>query len=525
MIKAKLTPDNKWITLSTDNDWEMQQVRMDFCKKYDNWYVLSRKNPYIQIEENFVNDYNMIPVGLWLELVNTCGKFNINLTFADDFNCRIRDCNISKEKFVEYVDNLFGNNISMKPKDYQVEGCFNVLNYKKCCMEVATSGGKTLMSYIIFKYLTDVLGKQHILFITPNTNLTTQTVDKFRLYDSKNGVESKWTASELHAKTKKKETYDDTIIFANYQSACRKKPEFFKMFDIVIIDECQHTSNNSIITIIRKAQNAEYKIGMTGTFPKAGSFKNFLIQANIGPVVYRLSSYTLINEENFATPVHIKVINLDYLETEKKEALYNLREMKDRSDPTAGSKLLANEKYLMRSSKIRFGYICKLLKSTTKNTLAIFSDVQDEYGRKFYNYLKENTGKYVYYIAGETDPNLRKEIIANVEADTTGNSIIIASMGCFSEGIDIANIWNIFLLEDTKSDNTLAQILGRGMRRYEGKEKTNMIDFVDDYRYGRGYHENNYLYSHGQERIEIYKQRGFPYQEFNVPLSESSSLF
>ncbi len=518
MISAKLTPDNNWIIVSSSSEWELRQIKLDFCKKYDNWFILRKKSPIIPIEENFMNDYNMIPVGLWLELVNTCIKFKIKLNFTDDFNQKIKNCEITKEQFVEYVNILFKNNDSIQPKDYQIDGCYNVITYKKCCMEVATSGGKTLMSYIIFKYLTEVLHKKHILFITPNTNLTTQTVDKFKLYDEKNGVVSTWTSAELHAKAKKKEKYNETIIFANYQSACRKKIDFFKMFDILIIDECQHTSNNSIINIIRKSKNAEYKIGMTGTFPKDGTFKNFLIQANIGPVVYKLSSYKLINEENFATPVHVRILILDYLENDKKEALYNLRKNKDKDDPTAGSKLLNSEKYLMRSNITRFNYILKILKSTTKNTLAIFSDVQDEYGRKYYNNLKENTNKNVYYIAGETDPAVRKNIINNVENDITGNSIIIASMGCFSEGIDIANIWNIFLLEDTKSDNILAQILGRGMRRYKGKDKTIMLDFVDDYRYNNGYYENNYLYVHGQERIEIYKQRGFPYEIYQVSL-------
>ena len=80
-------------------------------------------------------------------------------------------------------------------------------------------------------------------------------------------------------------------------------------------------------------------------------------------------------------------------------------------------------------------------------------------------------------------------------------------------------MWNIFLVETTKSENTIAQILGRGMRRFEGKEKTMMIDFVDDFRYGNDikYHEN-YLWKHGMQRYDIYTRRGFPCNFLEVDL-------
>jgi superfamily II DNA or RNA helicase len=160
--------------------------------------------------------------------------------------------------------------------------------------------------------------------------------------------------------------------------------------------------------------------------------------------------------------------------------------------------------------------------NTTKNSLVIFSDVQNEYGTKVYNYIKENSDKSVYYIDGNTPTKNRDVIKEFMEEDDTGNTIIVASMQCFSEGIDIANMWNIFLIESTKSDIILAQLLGRGMRRHPKKDKTMMIDFVDDMRFGQGYYSDNYLYRHGKERQSIYKKRGFPYNVFPVELSYTS---
>jgi hypothetical protein len=53
------------------------------------------------------------------------------------------------------------------------------------------------------------------------------------------------------------------------------------------------------------------------------------------------------------------------------------------------------------------------------------------------------------------------------------------------------------------------------MRLMEGKEKVNVIDFVDDFSSPK---YTNYLMKHGQARIEIYKNEKFKYQIFKVKL-------
>ena len=522
MITAKLTPDNNFICLESDNHTEIQQLKLSMTVKLPNWFIIKRKCSYANVEESFMNDYNMIPSGLWLELISICKKYGYSLQFAPDFNCRIKNCSMTPADFTQYVNELFSKS-DMTPKQYQIDGIYNILSYKHCCVEVSTSGGKTLMTYILFKFMTESLGLKHILYITPKTELTTQSSDKFREYDESNQIQSDWTYSEIHATAKKQKEYDETIVFGNYQSLCKKKSDFFKRFDVVIVDECHHAANTSILKILSKCASAQYKIGLTGTFPSEGTYENFVIQSFIGPIVYRLTSFDLINKENFATPVVVTVLGLHYLSKEQEEALFNLREQKDKDDPTAGSKLLESEKNLARESKVRFKYICGMLINTSKNTLAVFSDIQNNYGHKIYEYVKENSNKNVYYIDGNIPTKARDEIKESMEGDSTGNTIIIASMGCFTEGIDIANLWNIFLLESTKSEVIMAQLLGRGMRRYPGKDKTMMIDFVDDFCFGKGYHRENYLYRHGKERQEIYRKRGFPYKTFTVQLSEFST--
>ena len=518
MLTARLIENNKFIIVEGNPD-ELAQVRLSFTKKINSWYIIKSKNPDANVDESFMNSVGMIPVGLWAELINTCNRFNYSLVFYDDFNERTRDNNINIDSFKSYIDELFKNS-TMKLRDYQIEGAYNMLSYKNCCVEISTSGGKTIISYVIFKYLKDVVGLKHILFVTPKTNLTTQSSDKFLKYEKENGIETDWTFAEIHADAKKLKSYDDfNIVFANYQSLPNRKADFFDKFDAVILDEAHHGQNSSCRTIIKKCKNARYKIGMTGTFPKEDSYDSFVLQAYIGPLVYRYTSYEMINDDKYATPVYVNMIGMKYLEEDKLKALFDLRNVSKKDDPTIGNKILNEEKIQSRKNRKRFSFIVNTISRVTKNTLVLFSDVQNEYGRNIYNSLKENTHKSAYYIDGSIATATRQKMIQAMEDDMNGNTIIVASIQCFSEGIDIGNMWNIFLVETTKSENTLAQILGRGMRTFKGKDKTMMLDFIDDYRYGGGYYNDNYLWSHGMERMEIYKTRGFPCNLISVNLN------
>lgn len=519
MLTARLTEDNKWILVEGTQS-ELKQVKLCFTKKVNSWFIIKNKNPHANVDEQFMSDFGLIPVGLWLELVNVCTRFGYTLNFIDDFDSKIRNTNISFDMFLLYVNSLFMNS-SIKPRDYQIEGVYKMIEYMKCCIEVSTSGGKTLMSYILFSFLKDYCHYKHILFITPKTNLTTQSASKFIEYDSIGQRLTDWTYGEVHAKAKKKETYDENIIFGNYQSLCKKKKEFFEKFDAVIIDECHHATSQSIRNIVMKCTNAKYKIGMTGTAPSADSYDSFVLSSFVGPVVFRLSSYELIESKKSATPVYVNVFNLRYLDEQTLTYLHGVRSISKSDDPTIGNKILEKEKEIARDNPDRLRYIGQMIGKTTKNTLVIFADVENKYGMRLYDYVRETTMKKCYYIDGNTNTSVRDQMKASMEKDLTGNTIIFASMGCFSEGIDIANMWNIFLVETTKSETILAQILGRGMRKFEGKDKTIMIDFVDDFRYGNDYYTDNYLYRHGTSRKEIYNKRGFPCNTFNIDLTKN----
>ena len=524
-MKATLTFDDKFIILSELTDIERKQLVLSFTKKIPNWFIIKKANPFANVDSTFINSSNMIPTGLWMELVNICQKYNFPLSFSDDFNCRIKNCSVNYDSYLNYMNNLFKDNEKIKPIDYQLKGIYNVLSYRNCCLEVSTSGGKTLMAYILFKFLFDKMNIKHVLYIVPNTSLSTQSLEKFLVYDNLNKIETNYTYSEIHSAAKKKKEYTDNIIFGTYQSLCKKKADFFEQFDCVFVDECAHAKADSIKNILKKCKNAKYKVGVTGTFPKSGTYENFIIQSYIGPIVFTYNSYQLINESKRATPVNVRGILLNYIDNEKKESLRNLRMDVSKDSFELGSKVLSIEKEVARNSELRFKFICDLAKRTTKNTLILFGDIQNGYGRKIYNYLKEKTDKSVFYVDGGISNDYREFAKKSMEDDTDGNTIIVASIYTFGEGIDISNLHNVFLVESTKSDGTVGQIIGRLMRKHDSKDVATLIDIGDDFRFGTDNKKNNYLYKHFVDRANNYKNRGFNYEMVWVDLLKESKLF
>ena len=259
-----------------------------------------------------------------------------------------------------------------------------------------------------------------------------------------------------------------------------------------------------------KCMHTGWRFGLTGTLTKRGSADHLTIQQFLGPVIVEISPEFLFRHKH-ATPVSIKVVVLDWLDDSIKEKLANLK--------SSGANLEGNEIYnierkLVIESEKRLNYVVDFISKTSKNSLVLFQSVKDEYGKQIWNRLREVTyGKEAFYVDGDTDENLREEYKLRMASGE--NKVLVATFGTFATGISINNLHNIFLVESYKSEVLIKQSLGRGMRKMEGKEKVNIIDFVDDFSSSKYV---NYLMKHGDARIQIYKNEHFQYKIFKVKL-------
>lgn len=509
-MKLKIDDSKKFLVVVSSTQLELEQLQASFTKKLDNWYIIKKKNPHWNCEVSFIDRYQRIPIGLWMEVQKLSKQYKFPLhiegveyLFEKDFD---------ESDFIEWVDEYFVES-DKKPRDYQKEAAIRVLKFKNCVEEIATSGGKTFMAFMIFRYLLAKGFINKLLYIVPNVGLVTQTEEEFYAYEDGCGKRPEWKSECMFGGRKKVEG-NINITFGTYQTLVKQDLSYFGQFDAVCVDESHHTRASSIKTILVKCYNAKYKFGMTGTLPKEGSCDSFTVQSYLGPKVYELSSADLIAAGN-ATPVNVVGIELDYLDEQIKKKLYDLRNVS--ADEKDGVKLLNLEKDLLRENRKRFNYVCETISKATKNSLVLFGDIKNEYGRNIYDWLRENTDKNVHYIDGGTKSENRDYFKKQME--TEENTIIVASVGVFSEGINILNLHNIFIVESNKSEFIVRQILGRGMRLMAGKEQITVVDFCDNYEYGSNkFQRKNYLMRHADERARIYHDRGFPYKRFKVKL-------
>ncbi len=278
----------------------------------------------------------------------------------------------------------------------------------------------------------------------------------------------------------------------------------------ILVSNCHHTNSMSIKKIVSKCMHSKWRYGLTGTLTKRGTADYLTIQQFLGPLVVEIPPSFLF-DNNYATPIHIKVVVLDWLDPEYKEKLADL---KLNHGNIEGTEIYNIERKMVVESRKRLNYVVDFILKTSKNSLVLFQSVKDEYGKQIWNMLREKSAdKEVFYVDGDTDENLREEYKSRMSSGE--NKVLIATYGTFATGISINNLHNIFLVESYKSEVLIKQSLGRGMRKMEGKDKVNVIDFVDDFSSAK---YQNYLMKHSAARIDIYKREGFQYKIFNVKL-------
>jgi len=493
-VKARVTPDNRFLQITECTELELDQIRHSFKKRITNWRfhpLVKRKvwDGYI----SFIDKYQRIPVGLWNEFNQTCQKYGFKLNVEGFDN--VIDYDFDEEDFRGWVNTFFSDHPKITPRDYQVDACIPILKYRRSISEIATSAGKTLIIFMIFSYLYDRKKRGKFLMIVPNTNLIIQTIEDFEEY---NNGKLRYQTQMLHGGTDKTKQSADFVV-GTYQTLVKREPSYYDDVDTVCVDEAHHTQASSIKKILVNCINSTYAFGLSGTMLQNGSTEALTIQAYLGPLVNNISA-AFLTENNYATPIFVKIVQMDYLEPEAREKLEDLRGRRAEID---GSKLLDLEKRLVVDNRSRFLFVCDFIARTTKNSLVLFHNVKDKYGRRIYDHLREITkDKIVFYVDGSTPPDLRDDYINRMEEGD--DKILVASFGTFSTGISINNIHNVFFVESYKSEKIIRQSIGRGMRLRKGKERTQIIDFVDDFSF-RG-SSKNYLLKHGEERQKIYKE-------------------
>ena len=393
---------------------------------------------------------------------------------------------------MNWCTEFFSDHPKIKPRDYQIESAAAILKNRISTSEIATSAGKTLITFLVYGYLKhkNILGK--MLTVVPNTTLVMQMKDDWEDY---NNGKFKMNIRQVYGGSRDNDPLADVII-GTFQSLCKKSIDFFTGINVVFIDEAHFSGTISVKTVLKKCTDSTYRFGLSGTIKEDDSAEFATVTSVLGPMVKSISPKFLF-KEGYATPVRFKVIVLQHNNDDVREKLYEIRKGKQME----GSQMLALEKNLVVKSRARFNFIVNLVAKTSKNSLVLFSNIKDQYGKKMYDWLRENTDKTCYYVDGSVAQDHREYY--KKEMENGENKILIASFTTFATGISIKNVHNIFFTESYKSEVIIKQSIGRGMRQLTDKENFTIVDIVDDISYEKS---ENFLYRHGKARLEFYKE-------------------
>ena len=381
---------------------------------------------------------------------------------------------ISVEGVSDYMKSISRH----EPRDYQVDAVYDALRYNRKLLISPTASGKSLMIYSIVRYFVE---KEHnILLIVPTTSLVEQMYKDFEDYG--------WNAEEYCHKiySGKEKSTNKNVVITTWQSIYNLPRSFFENFDVVIGDEAHQFKSKSLVGIMTKMDNTKYRFGFTGTLDGSQTHK-WVLEGLFGPS-YKVTQTKELIEKGYLSKLQIKVLLLKHNEHQFDEYEEEIQ-------------------YLITHDK-RNNFIKNLSLDLKGNTLILFNRVET-HGQPLYEMINSSAAKdrKIFFVYGGVDAEEREKVREITEKEN--DSIIVASYGTFSTGINIKNLHNIIFASPSKSRVRNLQSIGRVLRKGENKNKAVLYDIADDITYKS---KKNYTLNHLIERIKIYNEEKFNYE-------------
>ena len=386
-------------------------------------------------------------------------------------------------KTIEWLDSL---DMPYKPRDYQYEALTHAIKYRRAILLSPTGSGKSFIIYMLMRwYLENRQAGKKILLIVPTTSLVEQMYSDFKDY----GFDVDNNCHRIYS-GKDKET-DKDIVITTWQSIYKLHPVWFHEFGCIFGDEVHGFKSKSLSSIMNKAVNAEYRFGTTGTLDGTQVHK-LVLEGLFGPV-HRVTTTHELQQKDTLAKLDIDILLLQYSKEQCKE-------MEGKTYQEEIDFIVSNER--------RNKFISNLAVDRNGNTLVLFNLV-DRHGKVLRDLIeaKLKDGQRLFYVSGETKTSDREQIRNIVEKQK--NSIILASLGTFSTGINIKNIHNIIFASPSKSQIRVLQSIGRGLRKSDDGTDTHLFDIADDLHWKS---RKNFTLLHSAERIKIYNNEKFPYK-------------
>lgn len=351
----------------------------------------------------------------------------------------------------EEVDELVDYEIAIEPRPAQTEALVALEetvaeDYSKAMVVMATGLGKTyLAAFFAQKY-------QKVLFIAHREEILKQAKDSF---EHVLGV-----PGGLYYGAEKDK--DQPLLFASiFTLSVQDHLTKFRKdeFDLIVIDEFHHAAANSYTQILDYFE-PEFLLGLTAT-PERTDGKDVFALCD-GNVAYEITFIEAIQRGWLAPFTYYGVKdNIDYDQ---------IRWLGQRYDQ---EELLVQQIQVEQAEHIFTSWN----KYRQTRTLAFCSSIAQ--ATYLANYFTEQ-GVQAISLTSETVNISRGEAIKKLESREIE---VIFTVDLFNEGVDIPSVDTLLFVRPTESLVVFTQQIGRGLRKYLGKDECVIIDLIGNYRH------------------------------------------
>ena len=237
---------------------------------------------------------------------------------------------------------------------------------------------------------------------------------------------------------------DAPIVIGNTQTLYRNISKIRKEFGTIILDEMHHVSSPTFSKII-DTNYCRYKIGLSGTIERKDG-KHVVFRDYFGNTLFKPP------KENYMTPtVHIVPSEIRFMDGAR--------------IPWANrvTKLATDEEYQHTVSMLAAAYAARGHKVLV---------VSDRVG--FLKRCAELTGEKAICVTGEVAHEDREKLVDKI---LYGNAqVLYGTQAIFSEGISVDTLSCLILGTPVNNEPLLTQLVGRVIRKKEGKIDPVIVD-------------------------------------------------
>ena len=328
----------------------------------------------------------------------------------------------------------------------------------RALLVMATGLGKTFLSIEVVKEF--ITPKDKVLFLCHENGILNKSYKDYQKYFG-----NQYSYAKFYGKNKDWEADKHNFVFATFQSIlghlgnAKQKKKLFsrKHFSFVVVDESHHSQAETFAEVIDYFKS-KYKLGMTATPDREDQMD---IRDIFGEAVVDIRLPEAI-AKGLLTPIDYKVLS-DGLDEDK------IREVCEEVliDSVRLTENQINEKIFI---KVRTEEQCKIIRRYSKTRKAIVFCENIEHLNHVASILPSSVTVH------SKQSNKINDV--NFELFENGHVRHVVVVDKFNEGIDIPDTEMLCFLRGTDSERIFLQQLGRGLRKFPGKEKVTILDFV-----------------------------------------------